>query len=127
MSKVNWKIIASGGIILLLVVFIGVSLLGGWGSGYWGMMGPGMMGGWGYNPFGWVGMFLMFLIPVGFLILVILGIIALLRGFTSDGPGGSTSHNRSESQLTAREVLQLRYARGEISREEYQQMLRDIS
>ena len=51
---------------------------GGFGPGA-GMMGPGMMGGWGYSPFGWIGMLFMWLIPVGFLVLTVLGIVWLVR------------------------------------------------
>lgn len=127
MEKGNWIIITISGIVLLLVLLIGVPLLGGWGYRGWGMMGPGMMGGWGFGTVGWIGMIFMWLIPVGLLILVVMGIIALARGFSRGSQGGTTSQHRIENQFTAREILQVRYARGEISREEYQQMLDDIS
>lgn len=75
MNKINWTVV----VIVALVVLLGISLLGGWGYGSWGMMGPGMMGGWGYSPFGWIGMAFMWLIPVGFLALTVLGIIWLVK------------------------------------------------
>jgi len=37
------------------------------------MMGPGMMGGWGFGPFGWIGMIFIWLVPVGLVVLVVLG------------------------------------------------------
>ncbi len=79
MNKINWTMVAVFGVVVLLVFLIGVSLLGGWGYGGWGMMGPGMMGGWGFAPFGWIGMIFMWLIPVGFLVLTVLGIVWLVR------------------------------------------------
>lgn len=127
MARVNWIIVIAGGIGLLLCVLLGVGLFVVWGFGNWDMMGPGMMGGWGYNPLGWIGMLLMWLIPVGILVLAIFGVIALLSGSLSSSQGRLDTYRQSEDQLTAREILQMRYARGEISREEYQQMLSDIS
>jgi len=79
MNKINWTIV----IIVALVVLLGVSLLGGRGYGGWGMMGPGMMGGWGFAPFGWIGMLFMWLIPVGLLVLTVLGITWLVRSVGS--------------------------------------------
>ncbi len=78
MKKVNWTAIVIVTIVALLVLQVAVSLLGGWG-----MMGPGMMGGWGYSPFGWIGMFFMWLIPFGFLVLTVLGIAWLVRTISS--------------------------------------------
>jgi len=41
-------------------------------------------------------------------------------------PRGAQSPGRDEGETTAREVLTRRYARGEITREEYELMKRDI-
>jgi len=79
MNKVNWTSVAVFGIVVLVAFLVGVSLLGGWGYGGWGMMGPGMMGGWGFGPFAWIGMLFMWLIPVGFIGLTVLGVIWLVR------------------------------------------------
>lgn len=76
MNRNNWIAI---GIVALLVLLLGASLLGGNRYGGWGMMGPGMMGGWGISPFGWIGMIFMWLIPVGFLVLTVIGIAWLVR------------------------------------------------
>jgi hypothetical protein len=90
MNKINWTQVAVFGLVVLLVVLLGVSLLGGyaaWGPG-WGMMGPGMMGGWGrgwgFGPFGWMGIF-MLLFPLGFLALLILGILWLVKAVAPSG------------------------------------------
>lgn len=84
MNRVNWTAVAVFGVVVLLVFLVGVSLLGGWGYGGWGrmgpgMMGPGMMGGWGFSPFGWIGMIFMWLIPIGFIVLTVLGVAWLVR------------------------------------------------
>lgn len=78
MNKINWTIVAIVAVALLFVA----SLFGGRGYG-WGMMGPGMMGGWGFSPFGWVGMTFMWLIPLGFIVLVALGVVWLVRAVGS--------------------------------------------
>ncbi|MBI5839824.1 MAG: zinc ribbon domain-containing protein [Chloroflexi bacterium] len=92
MNKINWSSVTIIGIVVLIAVFIGISLFGG-GRGYggWGMMGPGMMGGWGFAPFGWIGMLFMWLVPVGFLVLTVLGIVWLVRTLGSgNNPPAST-------------------------------------
>ena len=91
MKKVNWLIVGIIGSIVLLFLFGGGMMLGGWGNRGWGMMGGpgGMMGGWGYSPFGWIGMVLMWLIPIGVIALIVFGIIALVRNagsLTSPSP-----------------------------------------
>jgi hypothetical protein len=82
MNKVNWTIVAIVGIIALIVLMFGINLIGGWGYGGWGMMGPGMMGRWGFGPFG-MGMFFMWLIPLGFIVLTVLGIVWLVKAVGS--------------------------------------------
>jgi hypothetical protein len=84
MNKINWTAVVVFGVVVLLAFLVGVSLLGGgWGYGGWGMMGPGMMGGWGLSPFGWIGMTFMWLIPVGFVVLTVLGVVWLVRAVGS--------------------------------------------
>jgi len=89
MNRANWTQVGVFAIVVLLVFLIGASLLGGFGGyGYGmmgsryggsGMMGPGMMGGWGFAPFGWLGMIFMWIIPLGFLILLAAGVVWLVR------------------------------------------------
>lgn len=92
MNKVNWIQVGVFAVVVLLVLLIGASLFGGFGryGGYGpGMMGPGMMGGWGFAPFGWLGMIFMWIIPLGFLTLLVAGIVWLVRsvsGSTHAGP-----------------------------------------
>lgn len=79
MKKVNWSVVVVIGIVVLLFLFGAGMMMGGWGYGGWGMMGPGMMGSWGYSPFGWIGMLFMWLIPLGFIVLTVLGVAWLVR------------------------------------------------
>jgi hypothetical protein len=79
MKKVNWTVVVIVAIVALFVLQVAGYLLGGSRFGGWGMMGPGMMSGWGFSPFGWISMAFMWLIPIGFLVLTVLGIAWLVR------------------------------------------------
>ena len=88
MNKVNWTQVGIFTIVALLVFLIGIGLLGSFrfygydmASSRHGMMGPGMMGisGWGFPVFGWLGMLLMWIVPLGFLGLLVAGIVWLVR------------------------------------------------
>jgi putative membrane protein len=130
MKKSIWIALAVFGIALSLVLLAGISLLGGWTRGGWGMMGAwpsGMMHGWGFNSFGWIGIILMWLVPFGFVVLVVLGIVGLVRGLTSSGEGKADTVQQAEAQTSPREILKIRYASGEITREQYLQMLDDMN
>ncbi|MEW6034859.1 MAG: SHOCT domain-containing protein [Chloroflexota bacterium] len=117
MSK-NTKIAIAIGVVVLLALIVLPALWGGytgWQSGGWGMMGPWMMGGLGG---GWVMAIFMVLIPI----LVIWAIVALVRGTSSQAGTGSSAQTES-----ALEVLKKRYARGEISKEEYEEKRKDLA
>ncbi|MGA2762675.1 MAG: SHOCT domain-containing protein [Spirochaetia bacterium] len=74
------------------------------------------MWGWGYgNWLGWLGP----LVMVVFWAAVITGIVFLVRYFIRQGSG----RDREDSAL---EVLRKRYARGEISKEEYLEKRGDL-
>jgi len=103
--------------ILLIVLFAGPFMfMGGWMRGP-GMMGPGMMGwqGYGYG-FNWLGA----LLPLVFLGLIAFGVYYFLGGGrpTLSGP---TPSSRSL------EILKERYAKGEITKEEYERMRQELS
>ncbi len=74
-----------------------------------------MMGfGWGY---GWLGM-----IMIGvFWLVVIVAAVWLIRSVIQSNQGHPDGHNP-----TAREILDSRYACGEITREQYEQMKEDL-
>lgn len=87
-------------------------MMGGFGSYGWGS-GFGMMGG-----FGWFGGFIGLLI----IVLVIIGVIELIRRSTN----GQNIVNKVVSSNTAIEIAKNRYAKGEITKEQYDQILRDL-
>lgn len=73
------------------------------------MMGGGM----GLLGFGGLGMILFWVLLIGVIIVVV-------RSFTGNsGAGGESSTAREQTPL---EILQTRYAKGEISKEEYQEI-----
>ncbi len=77
----------------------------------------GMMGGWGGYGFGLIHM----IVWVVILVAIIVGVVWLVRSMT--GTGGHGPHLRRSPGL---DVLEERYARGEIQREEYLQKKKDI-
>jgi putative membrane protein len=87
------------------------------GSGY------GMMGGWGYGGYGGYGLGLVHLVFwIVVLIAIVAGIVWLVRSTASAGAHGALPPRRSAGL----DVLEERYARGEINRDEYLQKKRDI-
>jgi len=90
-------------------------------------MGPGMMHGWGFGFLGWVGMILMWIFPIGLLALVILGVFKLVRRVSVGKQLPPDPNRQLSAPASPREILQVRYARGEITREQYTQMMDDLS
>lgn len=103
-------------VVLILLVLLG-PLLGG------GIMGPGMMGwygGPGDRGSGWawgLGMGLGWLTMLAFWGALLVGVVWLIRMLSGDTDG---SARRTEE--SALDILKRRYAAGEITREEYEQM-----
>ena len=83
----------------------------------WGM--GGMMGAAWMNTILWLNL----LFGLGLLALVIIGVIAGIRWLTKP----PTPSGASRGADRALEVLRERYARGEISRDEFEQMRKDLS
>jgi putative membrane protein len=78
-----------------------------------------MMGGWMYGM-GWGWLILLILV------VIVLAVLLVPRGRSSRSQaGGGTAYPPSSSDR-AQEILKERYARGEISREEYEEMRRDL-
>ena len=110
----------------------------GWNSaGFWsgGMMGsgtmhgigPGMMGrgfatGWG--NFGWLGMVLGLIINIGLIVGVVSLVVWLVQRVSTPNQAPYAPVGGS---LGPHEILQARYARGEITRDQYLEILADIS
>jgi putative membrane protein len=86
--------------------------------GYWGNMGPGAMN-WGYGT-NWLGT----LIWLAILIAVVVAIIALVRWMTISGGSSSSKHHHPSD--SAMEILRRRYAKGEITKEQFTAMKHDL-
>jgi len=68
-------------------------------------------------------------ITVGVVIGIVLLAIWLFRRFAPSVPeqGSPNSYNQSGIRQTPREILQVRYARGEITSQQYHEMLSDLN
>ncbi len=115
MSKNMKRALIIGGIaVAILVVLPEVfGVIRGGQYGGWEMMGPGMMGGFGTMGF-------MAIIWIGVLGLIIWAVVTAVRR-----PGESGSLNQPAD--SALEILKRRYARGEINREEFEAMKKDLA
>jgi len=93
------------------------------GHGMWGCCGGffGGMGGWGiFGPI--VGLVFTVGLIIGFVLLA----IWTVRQLSSRSAGAEGRGGQSESARTPLEILKARYARGEITRDEYQDMKADL-
>jgi putative membrane protein len=82
------------------------------------MMDGGMGGGWVMMVLG----FLLFILVVG---AVVAGVVYLVRGFSKPTDSGSAAQSRDSG--SARRMLDERYARGEIDRDEYEERRRNLN
>ena len=94
-------------------MFNGLCHIGSWGN-------LGNFGAWG-----WIPIILQMIFWLGLIAGIVLLIVFAIR--RSGRTSTSMSSYPFSGQPTAKEVLQARYARGEINREQYQQMLGDLS
>jgi len=110
-------------VIILIIVFAGpLMFMGGWFMGP-GMMGSGMMGyrGYGYGyGFNWLGVIVQILVFLIFLGLIAFGIYYLV-GWGRPTPTGPAPSSRPL------EILKERYAKGEMTKEEYERMKQELS
>jgi len=87
-----------------------------------------MMGGFGgFGGFGLIGIVLNLAITVGLIVGLVLLIAWLWRRVNPGGQTLAAPQNQVGAVASPREILQMRYARGEITREQYQQMLADLT
>jgi putative membrane protein len=99
-------------LIILLLGLLGTGMMG------WGMMGPGMMGwgGYGFSPLGWIAMLLFWALIIG-------GIVLLAVWFFREATPATMGPSAPSQPL---DILNERYARGEITREQYEEMRHTI-
>jgi putative membrane protein len=119
----NMKIaLVIGGIVVAVLILLPLVIgpTWGWRGGRWGMPWWCPMEGFGWG-WGWGWFMPVFMILFGGL--VIWGVVALVRGMSHPSSPTSSS-NQPDSAL---EVLKRRYARGEISKEEYEEKRNDIT
>lgn len=110
---------------IILVAVLVVLLFGGAGMMGFGMMGPGMMGGmmgsyggygYGFNPLGAI-------ISLASWALIIGGIVLLVVWLARSGGLSGLSAGGRESPL---DILKARYAKGEITKEQFDAIKRDL-
>ena len=131
MNRSGWAIGIVIALVLILLVGGGLFASGTWGRGYgWGMMGPGMtlapalrsgasagVDGWGGVPF---------MGPIFCLVLaglIIGGVVWFARSWPGDPPGAGSGRAAPETPL---EILKRRYASGEITKKQYEEMRRTL-
>lgn len=114
MHGTRWRL-GTSGILMLMMIAGGLpTVAGGQGAGPWDM--PMMRGGWGIA---------MMVMMVLFWAAVMIAIVFFIRWLiSSSGPGQRAEHARDTD--SALEILQKRYARGEISKQDYEEMRRDL-
>lgn len=124
------------GVLVLLPLFFGPAMMGGWGGHMMGhgmmgpgMMGPGMMGpgmmGPGAVGGAWYGRWGIALPLLGglFRLLILVGLVMVVASLVRHGGRGIPVAG-AESPL---EVIKLRLARGEITVEQYDALKRELS
>ncbi len=111
MSRGVKTAIIVGGVVVGLIIVLSIVSGSLWDRGY-GWFGPGMMGGFGWW---WVLPMLFFMAIVG---LIIWAVVAAVSH--------SSAPPEAKSGDSALDILRQRYARGEISREEYEAKRKDL-
>lgn len=110
------------GVILLIALFV-LLLFGA------GMMGFGMMGGYGMIPFGMMrGAFypLGWIVPLVFWGLLIGGIALVVVSLTRNSRAASTVTPPPQQVDSPLDILKARYARGEITKEQFNEIKKDL-
>ncbi len=125
MSKVlRWILIVLG-----ILLAIGVIVGGGWWLTHQGGISPGPMmdGRFGFYRFGfgWGGVFGIILQAVFWAVLIGLG-IWLIGGLARSSHGGTASSSTVIESESALDILKKRYARGEITKEQFDEMKHNL-
>jgi putative membrane protein len=89
------------------------------------IMGGGMFGG-SFGSFGLMGGLIGLLFNIAILVGLVLLVVWVVQKFAGSSSRSSQAISSRQSS-SAREILDMRYARGELTRDEYQTMLHDIT
>jgi len=82
---------------------------------------------WGlFGNTGWTGMMTGMILSIAILVSLIVLVVWSVRRLNYHTASGPQDFNSGSGKATAREIVQSRYARGELTREQYQQMIADI-
>lgn len=76
----------------------------------------------GFGSFGLVAMILFWIVLISLAVWLVSRLFPQTVGFSSQQPGGA----QDRSHIPAEEILKERYARGEISKEQYDEMRRTL-
>jgi putative membrane protein len=82
-----------------------------------------MMNGYWFGAFGWISM----LIGLVISILIVVGLIWLVIWLIRKASHTTTYTGAPAAPQSPKEIAQMRYARGEITREQYQEILEDLN
>ena len=85
------------------------------------------MHGFGFGGFGWISMILNWIIIIGFIVGLVLLIVWLARKISPNGFMKGEMSSSQRATTSPREILQARYASGEITKEQYKEILADLT
>ena len=80
----------------------------------------------GMGSFGWFGIIFNLILLIGLIVGFVVFIVWLVRKSSSNNQALASAGSQGNVAPSAREILEMRYARGEITREQYQTMKEDI-
>ena len=80
----------------------------------------------GMGTFGWIGMILNLILIIGLIVASVYFVIWLVRKGSLNGQALASSSYQGDKAHSPREILEISYVRGEITREQYQTMMEDI-
>jgi putative membrane protein len=112
------------GVIVIAVVILGTVASPVQAQGRWsgGMMDHGLLYG-----FSWFRMILTGVFGIGVILALVLLLVWLWRRVSGTRPAVPSTLQPTAPVASPKEILQIRYARGEITREQYLQMLEDLA
>lgn len=80
-----------------------------------------MMGYW-YGGLGWIGMVINLIVSIALIIGLVFLVIWIVKRLSND----NSTRRQNNAGLSAAEIAKERYAKGEITREEFQKLLTDL-